>query len=108
MASGWHRESRRHSLAAKGIKTTSNPTETIMNKSIRKPYNDRAGYIASLRSGKNKGWVVIYKAKEAGIDDKDGKYAVVCESHNQILNTKNLPSARTAMKAVDFCTQCSR
>ena len=32
-------------------------------KSTRKPYNDKSGYIASMRSGANKGWVVIYLGK---------------------------------------------
>ena len=28
-------------------------------KSTRKPHNDEAGYIASLRSGKNRGWIAV-------------------------------------------------
>jgi len=76
-------------------------------KSIRKPHNQDAGYIASLRSGINKGWVVIYYAKEADFDDRDGKYAVVCQTHNTIVNTTSLPKARAAMKAVDFCEECT-
>ena len=75
--------------------------------SNRKPHNLDAGYIASLRSGKNKGWVVIYNAQEQGIDDSDGKYAIVCQTHKTILNTKNLPNARSAMKCPDgFCDGC--
>ena len=77
-------------------------------KSIRKPYNNRAGYIASLRSGINRGWVVIYNAKEADLNDTDGKYAVVCQTHNTIINTTSLPKARSAMKSVDFCEGCMR
>ena len=45
--------------------------------SKRKPYNIKAGYIASLRSGINKGWVVIYDAEKASLDNKDGKYAAI-------------------------------
>ena len=74
--------------------------------STRKPYNQDEGYIASLRSGKDKGWVVIYNAKKAGIDNTDGKYAIVCQTHNTIVNTTSLPKARTAMKSVDFCELC--
>ena len=74
--------------------------------STRKPHNIDKGYIASLRSGINKGWVVIYNAKEQGLDDSDGKYAVVCQTHKTILNTTNLPKARSAMKSVDFCEKC--
>lgn len=74
--------------------------------SIRKPYNDCSGYIASLRSGANKGWVVIYEAKEQGIDDSGGRYAIVCETHNTIANATSLPKARAIMKSVDFCEEC--
>jgi hypothetical protein len=74
----------------------------------RKPYNDKEGYIASLRSGIMKGWVVIYDAEKAGLDASDGRYAIVCETHNQIVNTTSMPKARTAMKAVDFCSECRR
>jgi hypothetical protein len=75
--------------------------------SKRKPYNIDAGYIASLRSGINKGYVVIYNAKEHGLDDTDGKYAVVCKTHGTIVNTTSLPKARAIMKAVDFCEACN-
>ena len=74
--------------------------------SKRKPHNEDAGYIASRRSGLNRGWVVIYYAKEQGLDDTDGKYAVVCQTHNSIVNTTSLPKARFAMKSVDFCEKC--
>lgn len=76
--------------------------------SKRKPYNEDAGYIASLRSGHNKGWVVIYNAKEQGLDDADGKYAVVCQTHKTIVNTTSLPKAREIMKCPDFCEKCAR
>ena len=46
--------------------------------SNRKPYNDRTGYVASRHNIVNNGWVVIYQAKEQGIDASGGKYAVVC------------------------------
>ncbi|MFB5623344.1 MAG: hypothetical protein ACE5RP_00285 [Nitrosopumilus sp.] len=74
--------------------------------SNRKPFNEDAGYIASKRSGASKGYVVIYDAKEAGIDDSDGKYVVVCQTHQRIVNTTSLPKAREAMKSVDFCEEC--
>ena len=75
--------------------------------SSRKPYNQDAGYIASKRSGLNRGWVVIYNASEAGLDDADGKYAVVCQTHGSIVNTTSLLKARSAMKCPDsFCDGC--
>lgn len=84
--------------------------------SKRKPFNDRAGYIASLRSGANRGWVVIYKAEDQGLDLNgenhkelglpDLKYAVVCETHFTLVGTTSIPKAREIMKAVDFCEAC--
>ena len=74
--------------------------------SIRKPYNKDLGYIASLRSGVSKGWVVIYNASEQGLDNSDGKYAIVCQTHNTIANSTSLPKARLIMKSVDFCEEC--
>jgi hypothetical protein len=64
---------------------------------------------ASLRSGLNRGWVVIYLAKEQGLDATNGKYAVVCQTHHTIVNTKNLPLARTSMKnPSEFCQGCRK
>lgn len=77
-------------------------------KSIRKPHNQDAGYIASLRSGLNKGYIVIYNTEEQGLSSNDGKYAVVCQTHNQIVNTTSLPKARASMKCPDFCSECSQ
>jgi len=74
--------------------------------SKRKPFNNCAGYIASKRSGKDRGYIVIYNAIKAGLDHFDGKYAVVCESHGVILNTTSMPKARAAMKNPDFCERC--
>lgn len=79
----------------------------LMGKSIRKPHNQDAGYIASLRSGLNKGFVVIYDAEKQGLSSNDGKYAIVCQTHNQIVNTTSLPKARESMKSPDFCSGCN-
>ena len=75
--------------------------------SIRKPYNDKAGYIASLRAGANRGWIVIYDAAQAGLDALAGRYAVSCETHNVLVNVSSLARARSAMKYPDFCEECS-
>jgi len=74
--------------------------------SKRKPYNDRAGYIASKRNEINSGWVVIYIASKQGIDNSNGKYAVVCEYHNTICNTTSVPKSRPFLKHPDFCEDC--
>ena len=78
-----------------------------MTKSTRKPFNNLAGYVASLRSGINRGWVVIYKAAEAGLDTEPGKYAISCETHNLLGYAASLPDARLQMKAPEnFCSDC--
>ena len=74
--------------------------------SARKPYNDRAGYIASRHNLVNGGWVVIYLASAQGLDETAGKYAVVCETHNTILQTTSLPKARPNLKHPAFCEAC--
>lgn len=86
---------------------TQNQIETNY-KSNRKPYNDRAGYIASRHSLTNGGWIVIYEAALQGLDIDGGKYAVVCETHNTILQTTSLPKARPLLKYPDFCEECMR
>ncbi len=44
--------------------------------------------------------------EKASLDNKDGKYAVVCEQHTQIVNVSSMPKARTSMKSVCFCSEC--
>lgn len=74
--------------------------------SKRKPYNNKAGYVASRRNDINQGWVVIYVAADQGIDTSDGKYAVVCEKHSTICNTSSIPKARPFLKRPEFCEEC--
>lgn len=78
-------------------------TEDEMGK--RKPYNDKAGYIASRRNNINRGWVVIYITAEQGIDC-DNKYAVVCEKHNVTCSTTSIKRARPFLKYPGFCEAC--
>lgn len=68
--------------------------------SNRKPYNDRAGYVASRHNLINNGWVVIYRAKEAQLDEDGGKYVVSCELHGTV------PKARPFLKIPEFCEDC--
>ncbi len=73
-----------------------------------KLHSREAGYIAERMNphvpGKK---VVIYRAKEQGLDDTNGKYAVVCDAHTTIDNTTNIPDARCLMKAPEtFCLGC--
>lgn len=74
--------------------------------SRRKPHSHLAGYIAERRNPITDDYNIIFDAAEQGIDDTDGRYAVVCNAHGAILNTTNLPTARSAMKSSCFCEEC--
>lgn len=76
--------------------------------SNRKPYNDKAGYVASRHNMINNGWVVIYVAKEQGLEDEAGKYAVVCELHKTLTFVTSIPKARPMLKCPDFCEDCMK
>lgn len=73
----------------------------------RKPHRLNLGYIAELKNRRTGiGHVTIYYSKEAQLDESCGKYAIVCQEHNNMVYASSLPSARGIMKAVDFCEQC--
>ena len=80
--------------------------------SLRKPFNNKAGYVASRRSGPvgpdgKRGWVVIYEAEAQGIDTDGDRYAVVCETHATILAEPTLRGARLSIKdPAQFCEDC--
>lgn len=75
--------------------------------SVRKPFNDRAGYRASLRSGAGKGWVVIYEADAQGVDVGGARYAISCETHHTLVGASSMPAARATMKdPQSFCEEC--
>lgn len=77
--------------------------------SIRKPFNDRAGYVASRKNTLTNIHNVIYIAAEQmiGIDSEEGKYVTVCEAHGQMVSSTNLPNARIDMKdASQWCSKC--
>jgi hypothetical protein len=74
--------------------------------SKRKPYNDCAGYVASRRNAITGGWLVIYRAEEAGLDPSGGQWVTSCECHGTLCNHSSLPKARDSMKSPDFCEAC--
>ena len=82
--------------------------------SRRKPHNTDAGYIASRRHPTIKGtpgeggegWVVIYEAAEQGLD-VGARYAVVCNSHSEIVADTSMRGARLSMDyPTNFCSGC--
>ena len=74
--------------------------------SKRKPFNNSIGYVASRHNLINGGWVVIYVAKEQGLDDSDGKYAISCELHHVLTNAPSVLKARRFLKYPEFCESC--
>lgn len=74
--------------------------------SIRKPFNDCAGYVASKKNPLTNIHNVIYIASEQGIDATD-KYVTVCECHSTMISAPNMPKARMDMKdASEWCAEC--
>lgn len=77
--------------------------------SKRKPYSHYyAEHIASRHNLINNGWVVIYRAKEQGLDDFGGPYVVVCELHGTLCYTTSLAKARPFLKYPEFCEECAQ
>lgn len=74
---------------------------------IRKPFNDCAGYVASRKNAITNIHNVIYLAAEQGIDAGNNKYVTVCEAHSTMIGSPNIPKARDAMKdASQWCAAC--
>ena len=74
--------------------------------SNRKPFNDRAGYVASKINSLTGIHNVIYIAAEQGIDSEQ-KYVTVCEAHKTMIGSTNIPNARIDMKdASQWCEAC--
>ena|SRR5258708_38736859 len=74
--------------------------------SSRKPFNDRAGYVASRINPLTGISNVIYIASEQGIE-ADKKYVTVCEAHHTMVSSSSIPTARVDMKdASKWCETC--
>jgi len=81
-------------------------THNANGTSKRKPFNDRAGYVASKKNTLTDSSNVIYIAVEQGVD-ADGKYITVCEAHGNMISSTNIPDARIDMKdATEWCENC--
>jgi hypothetical protein len=65
--------------------------------SLRKPYNDNAGYVASLKA-RIGGHIVIYDARKMEIDS-DHRWVVMHEPSSLHVSVSNLPLARDLMKS---------
>lgn len=66
-----------------------------------------AGFKRSARTGKGKGWVVIYEAEAQGIDVGGDRYAVSCETHNTVVGAPTMRDALVVMRNPgNFCDDC--
>lgn len=86
-----------------------------------KPGKHLAGYVTSLRSGPLlpprkrtwsprpwRGWVVVYDASKNDLDEEDGRWVAVCETHGTVVSHSSLKDARSTMKSgsTEFCDEC--
>jgi len=76
--------------------------------SNKKIHNQESGYIAERKNHISGGKIVIYIAKDQGVDVGSNKYAVICDKHSTMCGTTNLPDARSLMKYPEFCEQCMK
>lgn len=67
--------------------------------SIRKPYNDRLGYVASLKIRDGE-YAVIYdnKNNQLNMDTGGDRWVTVKEPVGEMITSTNLPLARALMK----------
>lgn len=70
------------------------------------PYRHLPGYTASRRNPITGGWLVLYAAYEAGIDDTGGPWACVCEIHHVVSNYPSLKEAKSHLFVPDWCEEC--
>lgn len=70
--------------------------------------HDYAGCV-SLRHNRQTGTEIgVYNADQAGYDPAGGPWAVVCHSHNWILNVHSLEMARyCASHPLEWCEYCN-
>ena len=84
-------------------------------RSKRKPYNDKAGYVCSLRSGPylsnegRRGWVVVYDTTQIDSGDWGGRWIASCETHGIFMAHTSQRGARATMKcgSEEFCEECN-
>ena len=74
--------------------------------SIRKPYNDVIGYVASLKA-KTGGHVVIYDRQKGFDPGGDSRYIVCMEPGGGMIGETSMPKARATMKYLAGCTTVS-
>lgn len=55
-----------------------------------------------------RGYVSIYDAREAGLDDFSGRWVTVCEKHSHVCNHETLERAKSfLMYPNNWCDKCS-
>ena len=83
------------------------PASFVVTKLMLRTY---AGFRDAAQTGDGAagGWVVVYDAREAGIDTApDARWVASCETHGTHLANATLPLARAAMRAPsEWCEAC--
>lgn len=72
--------------------------ETQIKTSKRKPFNNKLGYVCSLKT--KKGWVVIYdnKDNQLGVDSDNIRWIAVKEYEGTMMTNSSLKLARETIK----------
>ena len=81
-------------------------TRCISFRSKLKPHSHLAGYVAERRNPYTGDWNVLWDAREAYIDDADGRWACTCEKHGTIVNCTSQKAARSHLATADWCEEC--
>ena len=77
-----------------------------MHRNKANPYIHFPGYIASRKNPFTDGYLVLYHAYEAGIDDAGGPWVCVCETHHTVSNFKSQKLAKLHLPTADWCEDC--
>ena len=75
----------------------------------RKPHMWWAGYQTERKHADLGTYAVVVDAREAGLDDAGGRWAIICTRHNTIFNTTSLKLARMFMRSgpPEWCDYCN-
>ena len=81
---------------------------TEANAGNRKPHSWWPGYQTERKHAALGTYAVVVDAYEAGWDSAGGRWGIICERHNTIMNTTSLKLARMFMRSgpTEWCDYC--
>lgn len=78
-----------------------------MDKEIERIKTTHAGVVYVTRSRDIETVGVVYEASIQGLDTDGGRYAIVCNKHNAVVNSTNKKDAKyLAGRTREFCEYC--